>query len=106
MRLLLLVSVFLISTSGFSQGPSFIHAANVIERGKTLYDSAKYQDAIAQYLTIPKRDTAYVLMLSELALAYIANEQFDKALTACEEGLKKPSNYTAHFLRSQAIATD
>ena len=45
-------------------------------------------------------------MLSELALSYIANEEYDKALAGCEEGLKKASPFRAHFLRSQAIATD
>ena len=95
-----------VSASSFSQHPTFINAAEVINRGKELYDSGKYKESIAQYLTVPNRDTAYVYMLSELALSYIANEEFDKALSSCEEGLKKPSPYRAHFLRSQAIAID
>ena len=106
MRFCLTAAVIVISFNCFAQEPTFVNAAEIINRGKELYDSGKYKESIDQYLSIPKRDTAYVYMLSELALSYIANEEFDKALKSCEEGLKKPSPYRAHFLRSQAIATD
>jgi uncharacterized protein len=95
-----------ISATCFSQNPRFINASEIIAKGKELYDSGKYKESIAQYLTIPKRDTGYVNMLSELAVSYIANEEYDKALSSCEEGLKKASPFRAQFLRSQAIATD
>lgn len=105
-RFWLLTAAIAVSVTSFSQDPTFINAAEVITRGKELYDSGKYKESISQYLSVPKRDTGYVYMLSELALSYIANEEYDKALTSCEEGLKKASPYRAHFLRSQAIATD
>jgi antitoxin component YwqK of YwqJK toxin-antitoxin module/tetratricopeptide (TPR) repeat protein len=105
-RYWLLTIAIAISATCFSQVPTFINTAEVVNRGKELYDSGKYKESIVQYLTVPKRDTGYVYMLSELALSYIANEEFDKALSSCEEGLKKPSPYRAHFLRSQAIAVD
>ena len=44
--------------SSFSQHPVFINAGEVIAKGKELYDSGKYKESIAQYLTVPKRDTA------------------------------------------------
>lgn len=105
-RLALLSAGMLVAASCFCQHPAFIHAAEVIAKGKALYDSAKYKESIEVFLTVPERDTGYVSMLSELALSYIANEEFDKALSACDEGLKKTSPYRSHFLRSQAIATD
>ncbi|MBA4056976.1 MAG: hypothetical protein C0490_19835, partial [Marivirga sp.] len=83
-----------------------VNAREVIDQGKLLYDSGNYPAAIEKYLTIPKRDTAYVYMLSELALAYLGNKEYDKAITACKEGLQDLSIYRAHFLRSEAVATD
>jgi antitoxin component YwqK of YwqJK toxin-antitoxin module len=105
-RFWLLAAALVSSATCFSQNPSFINAAEIITKGKELYDSGKYKESIAQYLTITKRDTAYTNMLSELAVSYIANEEFDKALATCDEGLKKASPFRAQFLRSQAIATD
>lgn len=105
-RFCLTAAVIAISFTAYAQNPTLINAEEVINKGKELYDSGKYKESIAQYLAIPKRDTAYLYMLSELAMSYIANEEFDKALESCEEGLKKPSPYRAHFMRSQAIATD
>ena len=105
-RFWLLAAAFVISATCFSQNPRFINASEIITKGKELYDSGKYKESIAQYLVIPKRDTGYVNMLAELALSYIANEEYDKALASCEEGLKKASPFRPHFLRSQAIATD
>ncbi|WP_276373049.1 tetratricopeptide repeat protein [Chryseolinea sp. H1M3-3] len=105
-RFCLVIIVIAISLPCYPQEPTFINAAQVINRGKELYDSGKYKESIQQYLTIPKRDTAYINMLSEIALSYIAAEEFDKALASCQEGLRKTSPYRAHLLRSQAIATD
>ena len=105
-RFWLLAAALVISAACFSQNPRFINASEIITRGKDLYDSGKYKESIAQYLTVPKRDTGYVNMLSELALSYIANEEYDKALASCEEGLEKASPFRSHLLRSQAIATD
>jgi antitoxin component YwqK of YwqJK toxin-antitoxin module/Flp pilus assembly protein TadD len=105
-RFLLVLAAVAASTSVYSQKVKLINAAEVVESGKQLYDSGKYSLAIEKYLTVPKRDTGYVYMLTELALAYIAAEQFDKALAACVEGLSKPSQYRAHLMKSQAIAVD
>ncbi|HZB13259.1 MAG TPA: tetratricopeptide repeat protein [Chryseolinea sp.] len=105
-RFWLLAAALVSFAECFSQNPGFINASEIITKGKALYDSGKYKESIALYLTVPKRDTGYVNILSELAVSYIANEEFDKALGACEEGLKKASPFRAQFLRSQAIATD
>jgi antitoxin component YwqK of YwqJK toxin-antitoxin module/tetratricopeptide (TPR) repeat protein len=103
--LLLAISVALTLAVNAQKIP-LINSGEVIERATALYDSGKYDDAIAKFLTVPKRDTNYVYMLSELALAYTANKQYEKAIAVCEEALAKPSLYKAHLLKSQAIATD
>ena len=105
-RFLLVLAGLTAYTSGHCQKVKLINTAEVVEKGKQLYDSGKYSDAIKQYLTVPKRDTGYVYMLTELALAYNAAEEFDKTLAVCEEGLNKPSEYRAHLMKSQAIAAD
>jgi uncharacterized protein len=105
-RFLLMLAAVTAYVSVYSQKIKLINTAEVVESGKQLYDSGKYALAIEKYLTVPKRDTGYVYMLTELALAYIAAEQYDKAIATCEEGLSKPSEFRAHLLKSQAIATD
>jgi len=105
-RFLLVLAAMVAYASVYSQKIKLINTAEVVENGKLLYDSGKYALAIEKYLTVPKRDTGYVYMLTELALTYIAAEEYDKAIATCEEGLSKPSQYRAHLLKSQAIAAD
>ncbi len=95
-----------LSLSCVAQKIPLINAAEVMEQSKTLYDSGKYADAIKQYLTISKRDTAYVEMLTELAMTYTANEEYNKAISTTEEALNITSDNRAHLLRSRAIAMD
>ena len=102
-RFLLMIAAVTAYVSVYSQKIKLINTAEVVESGKQLYDSGKYALAIEKYLTVPKRDTGYVYMLTELALAYIAAEQYDKAIATCEEGLSKPSEFRAHLLKSQAM---
>jgi len=107
MKLFFLVATFSIFTSPiFSQKIPLISSGAVIKRGIELYDSGKYQDAIREFLTIPKRDTNYYYMLSELALAYTANKDNDKSIVVCQEGLKKPTEYRAHFIGCLGDAQD
>jgi len=106
MRLFFLVTFSILTTVTFSQKIPLISSGAVIERGTALYDSGKYQEAIREFLTIPKRDTNYYYMLSELALTYIANKENDKGIAVCQEGLKKPTEYRAHFISNLGNAYD
>ncbi|MEO7988147.1 MAG: tetratricopeptide repeat protein [Chryseolinea sp.] len=106
LRLLICTVGIVLSFTSIAQKIPLIDAAEVIGQGKTLYDSGKYAEAIKQYLTIPKRDTAYVDMLAELAITYTANEEYDKAIATTEEALKFTSIHRPHLLRSRAIAMD
>lgn len=104
--MLLTLCLLIITPCLFAQKIPLINSGDVMKQGITLYDSGKYEEAIAKFLTIPKRDTNYMYMLTELALTYNAAKQYDKALAVCEEILAKPSLYEADILRTQAIATD
>ncbi|WP_333821123.1 tetratricopeptide repeat protein [Ohtaekwangia sp.] len=103
--LLLVISIMLVTIASAQKIP-LINSGEVIEQAKVLYDSGKYEDAIRTFLTVPKRDTNYVYMLTELALAYNANQQYDKTIAVCEEALQKPQSHRSHLLRSQAVALD
>jgi antitoxin component YwqK of YwqJK toxin-antitoxin module/Tfp pilus assembly protein PilF len=83
-----------------------IGSGDVIKEATTFYDSGRYEDAIALYKTIPARDTNYVHMLSELAMTYDANKNYDEAIAACREALKQPDAYKAHILRTLGSALD
>ncbi len=103
---LLTVSLFILSATVFAQKIQLINSGEVIENAKTLYDSEKYEIAIKNFLTVPERDTNYVYMLSELALAYTGNKEYDKALETCEKALKNPGSFRAHLLKTEAITLD
>ncbi|RAV99403.1 toxin-antitoxin system YwqK family antitoxin [Pseudochryseolinea flava] len=110
MRILLLLAMAIFFTP-FSHAQTtipLIHSGEVIEKGKTLYDSGKFDEAVKLYQTIPARDTNYVKMLSELALTYIALKKPEKAIETCELALKQPTleHYRNHLVRSNAIALD
>lgn len=105
-RFLLAVIAVIIFLTAQAQKIPLINSGEVIEAGKQLYDSGAYEAAISKYQTVPKRDTNYVYMLSELALAYIAHEQYDKAISTCDEALQNPSVYRVHLLKSKCIALD
>ena len=96
----------LFSGAVLSQKIPLIRSGEIITKAIQLYDSGKYPESIREFLTVPKRDTNYVYMLSELSLAYVANEENDMAVKVCEEGLQEPSTFRAHMMRTKAIATD
>jgi antitoxin component YwqK of YwqJK toxin-antitoxin module len=90
----------------YGQQIPLIKSADIISEAIVLHDSGRYEEAIARYKTIPPRDTAYAQMLSELALSYDANKQYDEAIATCRGALKKPGAYEAHLLRTLAAALD
>jgi antitoxin component YwqK of YwqJK toxin-antitoxin module len=108
MRSLLACAFLLVSISSFSQTPKIplINSGEVLEKAEVLKDSLKYQEAIEILLTIPKRDTNYQTMLTELAGAYLSNKDFDNALKTTQQALEKPSAFRARLLKIQAMATD
>jgi antitoxin component YwqK of YwqJK toxin-antitoxin module len=105
-RGVLLATFFCLHTFCYSQKIPLVNSGDVIARGKALYDSSKFADAAKEYLKVPERDTNYVYMLTELALAYIGDEKYEQALAICDQALKHRSEHRAHLLRSQAVATD
>ncbi|NJM25580.1 MAG: tetratricopeptide repeat protein [Bacteroidia bacterium] len=98
--------LFLVSFSLYAQKIELINSGEVIEKGKILYDSGRFDDAVLTYKAIDRRDTNYVYMLSELAMAYLGAEDYPNAINAAEEGITLSSIYKAHLYRSLAIALD
>ncbi|HET9487885.1 MAG TPA: tetratricopeptide repeat protein [Chryseosolibacter sp.] len=97
--------LILVSTA-YCQKIPLIRSGDVIDQAKILYDSGKYAEAIKEFYRVPERDTNYVLMLTEVALAHIAAEQYEEVLSICAKGLSRPSPYAPYFLKYQAIAED
>lgn len=102
---LLLQLLFLAAVLQAQEIP-LIRSGAVIKEAMVLYDSGNYDRAIDLYKTIPARDTNYVHALSELAMTYLANKNYDEVIAACEEGLSHPSEYRAHLFRSLGSAFD
>lgn len=105
-RPLTVIAFIFFSTIGYSQKIPLINSGEVIQRATVLYDSGKYDEAVAELKTVSKLDTNYVYMLSELAMTYTAQEKYAEAIKTCDEGLATPSSFRAHILRSKAIALD
>ncbi len=105
-RSLSLIVLIFISVSCFSQKIPLINSGEVIAKGKELYDSGKYADAVKVFNTVSERDTNYVYMLYESALVYIADKNYDKALEICDKALIHPERFQPDLLRVQAMATD
>lgn len=103
--LLLAIAVFS-SISAFSQKIPLIRSGDVIDQGIAAYDSGNYEDAIKTFLKVSPRDTNYVFMLAELALAYNGAQEYEKTIEVCDEGLKQPSPYRAMLMKTKAIALD
>ncbi|HYC84913.1 MAG TPA: tetratricopeptide repeat protein [Chryseosolibacter sp.] len=102
---LVFLSLFL-STSLFSQKIPLINSGELLATSRENYDTGNYAKAAELLLQIPERDTNYVAMLPELALAYTADKQYDKALEVCSRALKKPGEFRAKLLKAEAVATD
>jgi uncharacterized protein len=98
--------VLLLVIPSVAQKIPLINSGEVIETAKQKYDSGKYDDAIALFKSVPKRDTNYVYMLTELAMAYSANKNFNEAITICDAVLEKSSTFRAHALRTKASVYD
>jgi len=98
--------LFLFFSFSLIAQPKLINSGEVIERGKALYDSGKYAEAILLYKTIPERDTNYMYMLTELALTYFAAEKFDSAIATADLALKTPSYQNSHLLKTQGMALE
>lgn len=97
--------LFLISsTFAVAQQIKLINSGEVIEQSRILKDSSKFEESIKLLLTIPKRDTNYVFMLSELAQLYNSNKQYDKALETANEVLKKFTAYEIDIMRVKGVA--
>jgi uncharacterized protein len=103
---MLLAAGLLIGHTCLSQKIQLINSGEVLESGKASYDSGNYKLAIKKYLTIQERDTNYITSLAELAISYLGSAEYDKAIEACDRGLKRPSESRSHLLRSKAIALD
>jgi antitoxin component YwqK of YwqJK toxin-antitoxin module/Tfp pilus assembly protein PilF len=106
LRVFIPVLAILLPFNLFSQKISLIKSGEVIEQGKQLYDSGRYEASALKLLTVPKRDTNYVYMLSELALTYTADKKYDQAIEVCNEALKMPSEFGSHLWKSKGIAAD
>ena len=105
-RFLYLILLAFPAITGFSQKIPLVASGEVIAKGKILYDSGDYTEALKEFEKVPERDTNYVLMLAETALTHLAAKQYDEALAVCEKGLGKPSPYAPSFYRYRAIAED
>ncbi|MEJ0032377.1 MAG: tetratricopeptide repeat protein [Bacteroidota bacterium] len=94
--------VFLAALAAFSvhaQRIPLINSGEVLSRATVLQDSQKYEGAIKELLTIPKRDTNYVTSLSRLAELYFLNKQMELSEATADAVLKHPSEFGAMMWR-------
>lgn len=93
-------------SGAMAQQIPLINSGEVIDKADVLYDSGLYDESAALLLTIPKRDTNYVSMLSELMYVHIAKKDYKKALEELEKILGLDKKNRANNLRLKAVFTD
>ncbi|WP_170061873.1 hypothetical protein [Hymenobacter chitinivorans] len=69
------------------QRPTLPNSTQILKDAVGLHDQGNYAGAIAQYLTVPPSDTAYVRVQHELALSYLNNKQYAEAIAAGQRAL-------------------
>lgn len=100
LKLTLLAALFVVHAN--AQKIPFINAGEVLSRAAVLQDSGRYEDAIKELVTIPSRDTAYVISQSRLAKLYLYTKQFNQAITTAEGVMKRKSVFRAEMIDVRA----
>jgi uncharacterized protein len=69
------------------KNPKIVNSLEILQSGIAKYDKGAYKEAINLYTQIPNADTNYQLTCFELAMAYHADDQLDKAIEVAKEGI-------------------
>jgi antitoxin component YwqK of YwqJK toxin-antitoxin module/Flp pilus assembly protein TadD len=93
-----------LSTCAFSQKIPLINSGEVLDSASRHHDSGNYQKSIEWLQKIPARDTNYMLMQVRLAMSYLGNKEYDKAIATCDKVLEKPSLESKQALRTKGLA--
>jgi uncharacterized protein len=101
LRKLLLLLLFISPCIVFSQD-KFIPSSTIMEQALKLAGEEQYDKAIAKLRTIDRSDTAYALTLLRLAALYNLDDQQNRSIEACNEGLKLNSEYQLEFYNQKA----
>jgi len=79
---------------------------SIINVGITLYDKGEYDQAISCYRTVLKANPANVTAYAELAMTYMAKQQYSDAIQTALQGLKYESNNQAVLYSNLGNAYD
>jgi antitoxin component YwqK of YwqJK toxin-antitoxin module/Tfp pilus assembly protein PilF len=102
-----LVIIVLLSSSAFAQRVKKpVASGDLIEKGVKEHDKGNYDNAIEAFLQVSRNDTNYALALTEVAISYLADEQYQKCISSAREGLTLNSSYGAHFYLSLGSALE
>lgn len=100
----LFVATFFFTLNALAQQIPLINSGEIINRSIALQDSSKYDIAIKELLSIPKRDTNYVWAQARLAELYNFNKQYPEAIAAADFVLKVPSEFKGAMYNMKARA--
>ncbi|MDB5253323.1 MAG: phophatidylinositol-4-phosphate 5-kinase [Flaviaesturariibacter sp.] len=90
-----------------SQLPAALNSGLVISQAIQLHDKEEYKKAIQLFRTIPRNDTNYVRALYEMSMSYNYDSNYNAALAACDEGLKRENSpYELDLMVSKASTLD
>lgn len=83
---LFLLLVVLSKTSS-AQKIELVNSGEIIKQSITLYDSARFKDALQVLTKVNRSDTNYVWSVYEKAINCSADSQYTQAIKYCQEGL-------------------
>jgi antitoxin component YwqK of YwqJK toxin-antitoxin module len=104
--LTLLPFAIVIALSVSAQRIPLINSQEVIKKADVLQDSGRYGLAIKELLTIPARDTNYVVGQTLLAVLYRLDDKLDESIAAADFVLSRKSEYGAAMIAAKASAYD
>lgn len=102
----LLPCAILFAFTASAQRITLVNSGEVLEKASVLQDSGRFKDAIKELLTIPKRDTNYVLSLTKLAELYRRDDRPDDAIAAADIVLARKTSHSAEMICAKAAALD
>ena len=81
-------------------------SAQIIEKGISLFDEGKYNEAIELFKLVNENDSNYTYTVAEMGLCYLQLEKYDSAIYYVDKGLVEPSSSRSHLLGTKGTAYD
>lgn len=99
-----LLALFLSTNLAIAQ--SYRPSGDIIAEGVQLYEDEDYKGALDKFNLVHPNDTNYAVALAEISLTYMALEEYEKAIEACDKGMALPYTVEPNFFVNKGSSLD